>query len=778
MSSRVSGVRLFLLAAGAAVALPAAMLPTALAGTTDGSAWAVTATRAEPAVPGATLVGSAPPGMPMRVAVALELRNKPVLDHVVSNRQTITADQFQSAFAPTAAQDSAVAGYLRQAGLTNVQIEPGGMLVSATGTAATVESAFHTKLDRYSIAGRSVFANVAPASVPSRLGPYVASVLGLQDVVTITVPKAPRANANQLAASRTAAPPDPNNIGALYTPPDMWKFYDATTVPAGSKTPIAIFAEGNLTDTIKQLRLQEAAYKLPVVPVQVVPVGPASPDTSADVEWKLDTQSSTGMADGVAKLVLYDTTTLSDTDISLEFSRFAAAAPGTATYAKAGSASFGECEYQAFLDGAMLAVDQAFEEAAAQGKTMFVSSGDQGGFCPYVDTNGIGPGGPPGESYPASSPYAVAVGGTSLLSNTDFSYNTETVWYTSGGGISDFESPPFWEAGVAPNVGTVCPPAQGAVSCGRALPDVAMDADALISPGVYYDGGQPNGQGGTSLASPLSLGTWARLESAHYSALPGQYDQLGFAAPLLYGAYQSTGFHDIVVGDSGPYPATPGFDYATGMGSFDVAQMEKDIVKPPPPPISGPTTFYLHGSAPLDETDSYPEVSANFLSMDPTVPTGSVPDTHEITSYVAGPNTDCAGNNFFPVWLGKLHGTVTGTVTLTLNTVSSPAAQVEVDLWPDVASQVCVSNLPGGSTSLPPPIGSQVVALPAGSGSVTVTFQNVNTAVAQNLMLQVKPVSGPNGTVSPMVARAVYDATSYESALKLTCTPAKGTTSC
>ena len=39
------------------------------------------------------------------------------------------------------------------------------------------------------------------------------------------------------------------------------------------------------------------------------------------------------------------------------------------------------------------------------------------------------------------------------------------------------------------------------------------------------------------------------------------------------------------------------------MGSFDVAQMEKDIVKPPPPPISGPTTFYLHGSAPLDETE-------------------------------------------------------------------------------------------------------------------------------------------------------------------------------
>ena len=270
------------------------------------------------------------------------------------------------------------------------------------------------------------------------------------------------------------------------------------------------------------------------------------------------------MADGVKRLYIYDATDLTDASTTQEFTDFA-----HQDVAKAGSASFGECEYQAYLDGSMLATDDAALQAAAQGQTLFASSGDQGGFCPWEDTNGIGPGGPPFASYPASSPFFVGVGGTSLFSNADFSYGDEIAWYTSGGGTSAFEYQEAWQQGVVPVTGTVCT-LEYALACGRGVPDIAMDADAILSPGAYFDGGVPNAQGGTSLASPLALGSWARFESGHNN-------QLAFAAPLLYAQAGSAGFHDITQGDCEPYPATTGYDFCTGLGSFDVGQMEKLI---------------------------------------------------------------------------------------------------------------------------------------------------------------------------------------------------------
>ena len=114
---------------------------------------------------------------------------------------------------------------------------------------------------------------------------------------------------------------------------------------------------------LKDLRVAESVNHLPQVPAQVVQVGLASPDTAGLDEWDLDTQMSTGMAGNVAKLIIYDTTSLTDSDVALMFNKFT-----HQNIAKAGSASFGLCETFAFLDGSMLADDQVFLEAAAQGK--------------------------------------------------------------------------------------------------------------------------------------------------------------------------------------------------------------------------------------------------------------------------------------------------------------------------------------------------------------------------------------------------------------------------
>jgi len=174
----------------------------------------------------------------------------------------------------------------------------------------------------------------------------------------------------------------------------------------------------------------------------------------------------------------------------------------------------------------------------------------------------------PMQSYPAASPYVVAVGGTSLFTNTDGSYNTEVAWYAGGGGISLLENSPFWQGAVVPGA-----------TAGKGLPDIAMDADPNVSGANIFVGGSEEVVGGTSLSSPLSLGSWARIESAHDN-------KLGFAAPLFYnlakGVDTSTvappsviGFHDIIVGSNGAYAATPGWDYTTGLGSFDISAVNK-----------------------------------------------------------------------------------------------------------------------------------------------------------------------------------------------------------
>jgi subtilase family serine protease len=230
----------------------------------------------------------------------------------------------------------------------------------------------------------------------------------------------------------------------------------------------------------------------------------------------------------------------------VSFNKFAAQ-----NVARGANASFGECEFAASLDGSMAADDNSFMQAAAQGQTVFASSGDTGGFCSVVvGANGV-PAGVPDVEYPASSPWVIGVGGTTLVTSASGAYSNEVAWVAGGGGPSLLESPRGWQQGVAP-------------PGSRGVPDIAMDADPNSGANVYV-GGQPQGVGGTSLSSPLALGVWARMESA-------RGNRLGFAATRLYAARGTTAFHDITVGDTGPYPALPGYDYATGIGTFDVAQ--------------------------------------------------------------------------------------------------------------------------------------------------------------------------------------------------------------
>jgi pseudomonalisin len=512
--------------------------------------WHATATKAETLVD-ATDLGRTAAATPLRIVLSLNLRNRGALEQGIRDGVVLTPAAFTASYAPTAAQAGAVAGYLNGAGFTHVSVASNRLLVTATATASQAAAAFNTPIESYRQHGRAVYANTGTAQVPSSIGATVGAVLGLTNANVMTPRPAVAASAPSSCVVTGVGYP------CTYNPQGFWKAYDAVSAPTGASTGIAIFAEGELSGVVSDLRAEETANGLAQVPVTIVPTGPASSDTSGVDEWDMDTQYSTGMAGTVSALTLYDASSLSDADLAVAFNQFVA--DGTA---RAASASFGECEFAASLSGSMLADDNIFEAAAAQGQTVFASSGDTGGFCPVgVAANGV-PAGVPDVNYPASSPWIISVGGTTLVTGSDGSYSQEIAWLAGGGGPSLFEAPAAFQTGVLPPLGTVCGAA--GIACGRAVPDVAMDADPNSGANVYV-GGTPTGIGGTSLSSPLMLGVWARLESAHANGL-------GFAGPRLYGAAGSPAFHDIILGDTGPYPATPGYDLATGVGTVDVAQ--------------------------------------------------------------------------------------------------------------------------------------------------------------------------------------------------------------
>ncbi|HEX3464453.1 MAG TPA: S53 family peptidase [Candidatus Elarobacter sp.] len=539
--------------------------------------WAATATRAA-TIPGATDLGAVAPATPLTVRVGMNLHNESGLASLIASHQRITASQFAAQYGPTPSEVQSVVGYLRGQGFTNVQAS--GQLVSADGTAAQAAKAFDTTLESFQLNGAKLYVNTQPAFVPTSLGGVVSAVLGLNNAAKMTVHPALRTKDTQCFPSGGT----PAGCLPLFDSAGVQKYYDAASLPIPSNTTMAVMAEGDVSGTVNDLNFARTQQGLPQVPVTVVKVGLSSPDTAGAGEWDLDTQSSTGMAGNVAMLFIYATTSLTDSDIASEYNRWA-----TDDIAQMGNSSFGECEYQAWLDGSMKVDDNLFKQAAAQSQTMFASTGDTGSSCALAPTNGAPGSGPPMTEFPASSPYVVGVGGTSALANNDGTYAGETAWNAGGGGLSQFENSTSWQQSVQPTSTGL------AATNLRSLPDIAMAADPNLGGYAVYGPNIPGvgacssgcGIGGTSEASPLAMGAYARLQGAHAN-------QLGFAALALYHNYLQQqnnaatvtgppptqalgGFHDIITGGNGLYTALPGYDYTTGLGTLDLSVMSAQI---------------------------------------------------------------------------------------------------------------------------------------------------------------------------------------------------------
>ena len=402
-------------------------------------------------------------------------------------------------------------------------------------------------------------------------------------------------------------------IPAELTPQQLWSVYDMPSDNRGQGQSVAVMGSGDSSTTVKDLAIFESEHGLPKVPVKVtdIPADGDFSDTSGNVEWELDTQSSTGMAPDVKQVHLYFAEHLIDPDAEADFAKWVDDPSGP----KQANASFGECETtpaNATLESTIPAqfnnnedqnalygtgapnalepvADQTLRQGVLEGRTLFAATGDTGSSCPVLVLgpelgagNGVANQGVPIVNYPAASPYVVAVGGTVLYPDSDNTRGLEYPWPYTGGGQSYFIPAPSWQSGVSninrPCLSSVSGTPNTSLGTCRGIPDVADESGdiATSSYDIYSDElGGASSEGGTSLASPLMMGMWTRVQAASRRGT-------GFADPLIYAvgknsAQDAAAFNDYSVGTNGAYQAQPGWDYVSGWGTPVLTPLMKDI---------------------------------------------------------------------------------------------------------------------------------------------------------------------------------------------------------
>ncbi len=481
------------------------------------------------------------------ITLALASSDRSGLEAFVASAShpALTLRQSTARFGPSTGTVAAVKSWATSAGLHVDSISADRVLVRLSGPSTTLGRALGVGFDRFGRSDGSTFvSSVGTAMLPSAIAAQTTAILGLSGLARIQPAKVHR-SAGGLGSTTS------------YGPQDFWSLYDAPSNRTGAGQQVSVIASGDLSSVRSDLATFEAHFGLPSVRFNEIDLAAPSTDTSAADEYDLDTQYSTGMAPGVSQVNVYDAASLADADTMAAVDRWI-----TDGLSNQASFSAGECELLAQVTGFASALDGILATAAAQGKTLFVSSGDAGSQCPVlIGLNGL-PIGLPGVVYPASSDNAIGVGGTSIVSASPLlglsllfgSGPTEIGWYAGGGGTSLFETTPSWQAGAGGSF----------LGLRRGVPDVSLDADPNSGYDVVINGVLTSGVGGTSASAPSWQGIWARAQAAHGG-------RLGFAGPVIYDTEPSSAFRDITVGTNTLFLATTGWDYLTGRGVPDIS---------------------------------------------------------------------------------------------------------------------------------------------------------------------------------------------------------------
>jgi len=579
----------------------------------------------------ASYVGTASSQQQLDLSIGLKLRNQQELDTLLNNiynpksslyHHFLTPQQFAAEFAPSADQQQQVIAYLRGRGIAVSHVASNGLFLDAQASVATVQSAFGVKINNYKIGPRQFYANANAPSVPSQLSSLILSIGGMDNSVKLRPLSAHATTKNVNKHATRALKPL-----AGYGPTDIVGAYDANPLHQasmqGSGQTVAVFELDGFQQSDITTYAKNNNLGTPNVTTQLVD-GATTAAGAGAIEVELDIEVVDAMAPQAAQVVYIGPNTTQG--VNDTYNKIV-----TDNKTQVMTTSWGECETQSG-NSELQALDNIFKQGSVQGMTMFAAAGDSGAYdC--NDTNLA-------VDSPASDPYITGVGGTNLQASNG-TYASESVWSDptdtqrspegsgGGGGISSLFKQPTWQTG---------PGVSNQYSNGdREVPDVSADADPQTGYNIYCTvtaaGCPTTGSvvvGGTSAAAPLWAGSMALINE--YLQKQGK-DRAGFASPLLYSLtsakQQYAPFHDVTSGTNLYYPATAGYDEASGLGSPDIYNIARDLaggsaVTPTPTPGSTPTPAPTPGSTPTPAPTSTPVATAT----DTPAPTAtSVPPT-------------------------------------------------------------------------------------------------------------------------------------------------------
>ncbi len=631
------GVRAVLLAALVGVAGVAS----ASGSSTRPTAAAVTAA---PRIPlGARKVGAVPGETFETGAVVLKPRDPSALTQFIASVTTPGSSSFHhylgrgayaGRFGPAQATISAVKSELESHGLRVTSVSRDALLVSFSGSASQIERAFQTGLARYTLAnGSTGQATTSAVHLPSAIAGSVTAVLGLDDLVhpqALSVVRGPATARRSHAAeaphfTHGAGSPSPcsdaqsaaSEFGGLTDDQianayGAFGLYNAGDLGAGQH--IAIFElepfEPSDIQTFDTCYFGATTASQMAGRLSETAVDGGQPTGQGSGEAILDVEDVSAMAPA-ADIDVYEAPNNTFGSID-EYSTIV-----NSDIDQVVSTSWGECEQavQEGEPGAQQAENLLFEQAAAQGQSVFAAAGDTGSNdCnAFRTTSPVSP--VLSVDDPSSQPYVVSVGGTTIDDATqpasEHVWNDAAAGGAGGGGISESWPMPTWQLrskvpGInnPTNVAAAATFEQGDLgepdydfctsdanagadetAC-REVPDVSAQADEFTGAITIYSTefeapGTEDGWitiGGTSSATPIWASMLAVTNASATCQGDGQTSGVGFVSPLLYAvasnpAQYTASFNDITAGNNDPYgdsqlfPATTGYDMASGLGS-------------------------------------------------------------------------------------------------------------------------------------------------------------------------------------------------------------------
>jgi kumamolisin len=501
--------------------------------------------------PGSKVVAQCDPSEAIQVMVVLRRKDEQQFDQLMKKIEAgaadatpLTREELEQRFGASADDVAKLKAFASQHGLAVVREDASARTVVLGGSIDQFQKAFDVQLHDYEHHSMGRFRGRTGAiSLPDDLHGVVKAVLGLDD--------RPQARPHfRIRPPFQAARVQQRS----FTPLQLASLYH---FPQGDGSGQCIgiielgggYRKADLDSYFSSLGVQ--APKVVAVGVDTGGNHPTGDPNGPDGEVTLDVEIAGAIAPGASIAVYF--TINSDAGFIDAVSR---AVHDTANKPSVISISWGAPE-SVWTAQSMNAFNDVLRSAAAIGVTVCAASGDSG------SNDGVSDGGDHVD-FPASSPYVLACGGTSLQGSGQ-TVTHEVVWNdganggASGGGVSGTFAVPAWQEGLSASG------VQGAKRAltGRGVPDVAGDASPLTGYDVIVDGSNTV-VGGTSAVAPLWAALIARINGAKGAPV-------GFVNPKLYKAAGAC--NDITQGNNGSYAATAGWDACTGLGSPNGAKV-------------------------------------------------------------------------------------------------------------------------------------------------------------------------------------------------------------